>query len=321
MKELPFKFPPVETYQGMAFIMGIALADPRLERVRFNHYLNLQCVKANRLNQMRVAFTDALWEDYRLAGLAEMNLYDVSNFDGEKLELFLCERIDQGNYLLLYDIDEYYLSYSEYFEKEHYNHDTYVYGYTEKEFHVFAYSKGHLSSFFVPKEEIIQSLLSDQAYKDLRFQRDFCTFRPRVNYPVRINKKRIRREIQNFLDCKASGRAMADKVYGLQIYDVLLEGVERLGASGSLNNLDLRPFRCLMEHKKLAMDRAARLLDAEDPLIMKARKMLESAEIIFRLMMKYNITFDKRSLGKAGLLIRELRKEDEEWCKEFLGRA
>ena len=318
MKELPFKFPPMETYQGMAFVMGILLADPTKDKVRWNHYVNLQCVKTERLTNAKLTFTDALWEEYRLEGLAEMSLYDVANFSAETLERFLCERIDQGNYLLLYDIDEYYLSYTEAFEKEHYNHDTYVYGYSEKDFLVFAYRKEHLASFPVPKQEIINSLLSNQAYKNLNFRRDFCTFRPSVNRSVRLDRKKIRREIQNYLERRTLGKAEENRAYGLAVYDVLLEGLDRLSASGSLNHLDLRPFRCLMEHKRIARDRAAVLIKAQDPLILRAGSMVEQAEIIFRLMMKYNLTFDKNALRKARARIEQLRKEDEAWCKEYL---
>ena len=320
MKELPFAFPPIEAYQGFSFIMGVVLAYPNLEKVRFNKYINLQCMETNNLAKMNLVFTDTLWDEYRLAGLAEMNLYDVANFDKTTLESFLCERLDQGNYLLLYDIDEYYISYSDNYKKRHYNHDVYIFGYTQDMFHVLAYRQDHLTGMYIRKEEVLDSLLSNQAFKKIEMQRDFCTFRPVFHKNVKLDRKVIRKEVKNYLQEKP-GTKKENRIYGIGVYRILLDGLELLYKTRNLNYLDMRPFRCLMEHKNLMFDRVKRVLKAEQGLIDKAKQMVENAEIIFRLLQKYNMSFDTKYLDKAQLRLQDLWQEDRLWCEDFLSRT
>ena len=111
MRELSLEFPPIETYQGSAFIMGAFLANPNYENLRYNGYIDLEYAKnAPNLSWLSVSFANSLWDYYRLEGLGEMNLYDIRNFTRSSLVGFMHERLDQDCYLLLYDVDEFYLS-------------------------------------------------------------------------------------------------------------------------------------------------------------------------------------------------------------------
>lgn len=42
MRELPLVFPPIETYQGSAYVLGIFLAYSDYEDLQYNGYINLQ---------------------------------------------------------------------------------------------------------------------------------------------------------------------------------------------------------------------------------------------------------------------------------------
>ena len=100
----------------------------------YNNYINIQCIDTDNIEEVKLNFTNVLWENYRLSGIAEMNMYCLDNIHCDCFVNFIKERINQGNYLLFYNIDEYYLSYSNSFQNTHYCHDTYVYGYENSTF-------------------------------------------------------------------------------------------------------------------------------------------------------------------------------------------
>ena len=43
MPELPFIFPPIETYQSSAFVLGIMRAHPKYADILHNGYIKLEC--------------------------------------------------------------------------------------------------------------------------------------------------------------------------------------------------------------------------------------------------------------------------------------
>lgn len=316
MYELPFIFPPIETYQGDSFILGIMLAYPEYADVQYNGYINLECEKTDRLSDMKLAFSDSLWESYRVSGLAEMNLYDVSNFSKKTLCQFICERIDQGNYLLFYDIDEYYLSYSAHFKRRHFNHDTYVYGYGADCFQVLAYRNEHLASFSIDKVEVINALVSGKARKNIDKRRHFCTYRPSINRAVRIDKAIIYEKIKAFYEAKGVADSSQEKVQGICVYDVLLNGMKSIEKD---KRVDLRPFRCLWEHKKLMKERIVYLQDNSDSnCINDLRSLCDKTEIVFRLMMKYNMTFNVSIIDRVYQNLENIKREDLLWYEEYI---
>ncbi|MBO4751041.1 MAG: hypothetical protein J5546_12100 [Lachnospiraceae bacterium] len=316
MYELPFIFPPIETYQGDSFILGIMLAYPEYADIQYNGYINLECEKTDCLSDVRLAFSDSLWEYYRVRGLAEMNLYDISNFSKKTLCQFICERIDQGNYLLFYDIDEYFLSYSDNFKRKHANHDTYVYGYSEDCFQVLAYRNEHLACFSVDKVEVINALVSKKARKNVDKSRHFCTYRPSINVTVRADKVIIYEKIKAFYETRDAVDSSQGKAQGICVYDVLLNCMKSLEKD---EKADVRPFRCLWEHKKLMKERMAYLQDDSDGNCTNdLRSLCDKTEIVFRLMMKYNMTFNASIIDKAYQKLESIKQEDLMWYKKYI---
>lgn len=311
MYELPFVFPPIETYQGDSFILGIMLAYPEYADIQYNGYINLECEKTDCLSDMKLAFSDSLWEYYRVCGMAEMNLYDVSNFSKKTLCQFICERIDQGNYLLFYDIDEYYLSYSDNFKRSHTNHDAYVYGYSEDCFQVFAYRNEHLACFCIDKVEVINALVSRKARKNADKRRHFCTYRPSINRTVRVDKAMIYEKVKAFYKADSS----QGKAQGICVYDVLLNGLKSVKKG---DKVDLRPFRCLWEHKKLMKERMLYLQDNSDSnCTIDLGSLCDKTEVVFRLMMKYNMTFNESIIDKVYQKLENIKREDLMWYEKY----
>ena len=307
MSDLPFVFPPIETYQGISFILGVMSAYSAYAAIRYNNYINLECAETDQLYDMKLIFSDSMWEYYRASGLAEMNLYDVSNLDKKTLSQFICERIDQGCYLLLYDVDEYYLSYTDNFNKQHFDHDTYIYGYNDEYFHILAYKNKHLTTLYIDKQEIVNALVSDR-------KRSFCTFRPSINRNVNADKNVILNKIRTFYEGGSVADCKPGRVYGIGVYEVLLTGMCTI-----VKEADLRPFRCLWEQKKMMRDRLLYLKDNfSNDCLKQLEDICESTEMVFRLMMKYNMTFNTLIVDKAYRSIQTIRDEDLLWYYEHI---
>ena len=159
---LPIVIPPTETYQSTSLVLGVILSTPNISNEYFNNYMMLSCKKTDIMSEMWLDFYGTDWESFRKRGIFEMNLFQFMNFDRKGFLGFIKERIDQGCYILFYCIDEYYLSYSDYYHKKHYIHDVYVYGYEgTSSFWVLAYKMKKLMLFQVNAEEICEVLGRD----------------------------------------------------------------------------------------------------------------------------------------------------------------
>ncbi|MBP5222143.1 MAG: hypothetical protein J6Z35_03145, partial [Lachnospiraceae bacterium] len=261
MAQLPFCFPPIETYQGYSFVLGVLLAYPEYSEIQYRNYINLMCQKTDHLFSIDLTFTDALWDDYYEQGLIEKNVYDTANFSKKPLIRFLKERIDEGYYILLYDLDEYYLSHTNAYKNFHSNHDIYIYGYEGDCFLAEAYKSAHLSLLTVKQEEIAKALLSKRAYKEADKIRRFAVFRPWPHGKVSVDSQEMLRGIRKFYEAEPVADSNGT-VYGFGVYEVLLENMKNLYDE---ENASLRPFRCVWEHKKLMAGRIAYMYpDAKD---------------------------------------------------------
>ena len=50
VKTLPMRMPPCETYQGMAFIMGVLLSHENIKNYFHNTYISLRCANSDKMN-------------------------------------------------------------------------------------------------------------------------------------------------------------------------------------------------------------------------------------------------------------------------------
>lgn len=312
-KVLPLADTPTETYQGGAFILSILLAHENTKNIYYNNYINLECDKVDDIFEVKLNFAGTSWEDYRLCGAADMNMYYLKNIHMDYFSEFIKERIDQGNYILFYNIDEYYLSYSKHFLYDHLLHDTYVYGYAQEEFFVMAYRNKKLARFGVPIREIQSGLYyHENADKNL----SFCTFRPNSVIFESIDPLQVKRSLCNYLYSHYQIDKNERKTYGISIYDVLLKSLKAMlmNAAKKASDIDLRPFRLLWEHKRILKEHIIKmhemLVFTPDIDIMAAQ--LESdAEIIFRTAMKYSALRNGDSLKKLSFHLSQMRDNEE----------
>ena len=309
---LPVVVPPIKTYQDISFTLAVIMAYKNLSDVYFNNYINLECNMTDDASNLKLIFTNATWEEYRISGLADMNMYYIRNLSENKFDEFLQERIDQGNYIIMYCVDEYFLSYTPNYGSKHFIHDTYIYGYDYSMYHVMAYKNRKLQQIQVPKREITRALFSQS---EKRKKVSFCTFRPSSTICVSVNTEWIAQEYVRYVNSIASGTPQLDKVYGIRVYDELQKCVQkRIDKWKEIESaLDLRPFRCIWEQKKIALARVEKLkslVEIEENEFQLLGELESVSQKLFLVMIKFELTMDKAILDR-GIRYIDLKKNLE----------
>lgn len=311
-KVLPMAIPPSETYQLASFMMGIMSQNRNVRNSLFNSYINLY-VSENDWGEMTLEFFEAKCEPYRLKGIGEMDLFYLKNISKRKCKDFLKERIEQDNYLLLFEIDEYELSYSKFYQKVHFMHDAYVYGYDDEYFFVMAYSKEHLRMMEIPQQEIIDGL-----YSMLDEKSHFCSFRIYHKAKVKLSKKEILLQVNNYL---AGGVNDNGEIVGISVYDCLQDVLNQTKKyKDEERTLNLKLFRALWEHKKMLLLRNNHLvkkIEKLDVLTSLATKIEHQGSIIMMLALKFNMKHDNDIIERIGVYLDEMLSEEKEYWSSF----
>lgn len=291
-KILPLVMPPIETYQSSSFILGIILAHNHTKNAFCNKYINLVCNDTAKISDLHLSFSGVSWEDYRRSGIAEMDLYYLKNIAQTCFINFIKERIDQDNYILLYSIDEFYLSYSNHYTVKHVIHDTYIYGYDENFFHIMAYSNRKLQMLTVPMYEILNAMYHGSSQTP---NTSFCTFRPYHAVSVQVDYNQILQGLSDFID--ENKKYSDNRIYGTHVYDILQKCILSIinDSNHERKDLDLRAFRILWEHKKV-LNHHIKLIKINN--IDEMDEIERLSHIVFSLSMKYNITYDPSLLSK-----------------------
>lgn len=317
-KKLPIVIPPIECYQGTSFVLGVISAHNMIANSFYNNYINWTCNDTDILSELTMDFADVTWEDYRLAGVAEMNLYYLKNISRDKFADFIRERIDQGNYLLFYKIDEYYLSYTGHYHKKHYIHDTYVYGYNDTHFLVMAYSDKRLQLLEVPVEEIADGLYN---YMEEDEELNFCSFRPYHTASVQLDYDGM---IEAFRKYMAGGIGNDDQIYGVDVYNAFIKSIW-LVAEGIVQTedglLELTAFRMFWEHKKILsmhLEKIGQVENISEEILNEMYEIVQASYKVFMLALKYNVRFQKSILHKMIGYIKEIQEREYSLLVQFL---
>lgn len=309
-RELPYVTPVTETYQGVAFIQGIILANENVKNAYYNHYHQLVCNNTGVLEDVSLNLDKSLWDDFRLEGTAEMDLYNFKNMSRDYLVEFLKERIDQDIYILCYQIDEFYLSYTTFYQKMHHDHDLYIFGYDDdsQSFLVMAYSLGKFVKLKVPYNEVVDALYEQEDIENA----SFCTFRPCIAVHSEPDAEKIIKDYSEYFNPELIEDKTPGKCYGTECYNALIWSLMNLMQRENVNSytIDMRAFRVLWEHKKIMHEHFAKLQElgmASEESVNFASEAEKQALLCFNLMIKYSVTGNKAILQKIINHLEELK--------------
>lgn len=313
-KVLKLENQPIATYNSISFVQSIILAHSNLKNELYNSYINLICRYSDDLKSVGMTFLDVAWEDFRLRGLVNMELYSVSYIREGNIASFIKERIEHDYYVLLYKIDEFYLPYSEFYQKGHYMHDTYIYGYENDDFLVMAFTKNNkLERVSVKQKEIEDGLysawLQDQGL-------GFCSLQVNNFIRKRLNIKQIGDSLYNYLNGKDNkGNNSSDfTAYGLQVYDLIKSFLNNYIILDNKVGLDIRVFRTLWEHKKLMklrIEKIGEVYDIDNQYHIEAEELERKAQALFFALIKYYKTYDIDIIKRAVLILDDIKEKEK----------
>nr|WP_296440501.1 hypothetical protein [uncultured Acetatifactor sp.] len=332
--KLPISWPITETYQHSSFSVSIICAHDNIKNAYENNYINLLCYDTDNLWEMNLNFTDIFWTDFQRGDIFEINEFSVDNFLSNSISSFWRERIDQGNYLLLHTVDEYYLPYASSYHNRHLIHDTYIYGYEDDSFWIMAYTERKLKEIKVSSSDMAQSVFPSKEYMK---EACFWSLRPNKTIKVEIDYKKIKHYFYEYLGNNCSTRESMENnqnkfkirsnyragyAYGNRIYDVLINClIKFMESSENSISLDLRPFRLLWEHKRIIEGRIKLIIakyNLHSDALSDFENIVRLSNQIFILCLKYTVTMKKDILERVVGKIKELKVREEMLLSNFL---
>ena len=299
--KLPMVIPPYVTYQGMAFMLGIIISNYNTMNYVYNNFIAIGCKNTDELWELKIELIDILWDSLSIEGIFEQDYYEIKNYvRKDRINIFFKERLEQDWYILLYNIDEYYLSFSDSFKKEHFIHDLYIYGYENDTFCVMAYKNEKLQLFNVSQTEIRNAIWACQ-------NPSFCTCRPNKKIKIEVNYNKIKNNIINY----CNGKEEDNYIYGIRIYDAIINSLNNF-INNKEKNIDMRVFRMLWEHKKIFKMQLLKLQEKQDigNSIEHAINVERTGNKVFMLGIKFRLTGEFSDLKKMIELLELMRDEE-----------
>jgi len=311
-KQLLIETPLTDTYQGCGFINAIVLASPNLANFVLNNYYNVACVDTDNMHLMLLQFPDLLWDDIEREGLAVAEPYHALDYTEEQISDVLKKQIDCGKYLAMYRVDEYYLSYTVHYLKDHFIHDLYIYGYDGDMFNVMAYKDRRLSLISVSDKEIAQAVSGAASKDDVA---SFSTIELRKDVVISVNIGKIIREIDNYLNNIRPDYNIEKMTYGEQTYDILIKCLKIADActGDTEHEIDLRSVKAFVEHKKILLRNISILAEKYQlnrTSIEQLKEVNEIAHKLWVLALKYNFKAETGTMNKILAYITDIRQKE-----------
>ncbi|WFR58165.1 hypothetical protein QA584_03620 [Anaerocolumna sp. AGMB13025] len=310
-KSLLLTPPPSETYQCTSFFIAILIAHPSIQNYYYNNFINLKCRNSSESRSTELTYITNHWEYIRPYNFAQIDEYNLKNIPRNQLVPLLKKCIDDNKYLLLYMVDDYYLSYSASYKSIHYIHDTYIYGYDNDSFLVQAYSNANLHLLKVPAEEIEESLYNINTDLDVTFKTLYID----DSKNVELDLHTIYTEFNNYLNGVAPNDLESFGIYGMNTYKALFEFLEMIPIQmeNSENLLDYRILRFFWEHKEsrtILLQYIKGSIHIDDEILLLCNKISKLSCNLFNQFLKYTIQKNPNHLEKMNNYLERIEELD-----------
>lgn len=229
----------------------------------------------------------------------------------------IMKAIDRGEYLFFY-VDRYYLSITEMYMREHYQHEIFLYGYDLDNNLVYVgdnFMQGKFSFQQCSLNELIRGYMDIEIKYPFMSSIRFLTVHE--NEECKLNIKQIIHGLDSYINSKEifDIKVQLDMLYGISIYDLFLKRIRDA-------DLDIRFFHLLYEHKVLMEMRVGYLLKHkylidEKSFVKRAKNLKEKALIMRNMVLKYYISKSKKLLEIIYNKLLNMKKEDYLFCVEL----
>jgi len=233
---------------------------------------------------------------------------------------FVIEQINLKRYLWL-SVNQYYLPTSDNFNKEHYIHEIFIYGYDIGNNLVFIADNFNDGKYIHCKctFEELEKAYSRMDYKD-EFSSDVFLYTKKEDVSEQFNINQIFYFIKCYLESKNTYNLTIENcTFGLQAAELLSKKME----VSMFEMVDIRGFHLLWERSKLMVERFKYIklnydYNIGDQLINDYLEFEKSLLILRNLLLKYNHTFDKKILVRANKILNGYIKDEKIVLSYFL---
>ncbi|SET14569.1 cysteine peptidase family C39 domain-containing protein [[Clostridium] polysaccharolyticum] len=240
-------------------------------------------------------------------------------------------------YYAYFQVDEYYIPHTFSYQREHFVHDILIYGYDiEKQIY---YISGYNEEFLFSRKictfaEFQNALYANKCEKDKVWTDRIRFYKYDHTKQFPLNIKLIKLYLEDYVRAKSTfasyERFNCDKedvVYGIGVYDVILEHIEQVKKSRShqekMRNLDFRIFRFLLEYKKVMLMRLECISKNDIDLgeiFEEYKEECVRSEKTHGLAMRFELLNDTSILDKISRNILEMKKYDSIILEKVIGR-
>ncbi|WP_018888328.1 hypothetical protein [Paenibacillus massiliensis] len=322
---LPMGTPLITSYPTHANILACINDNEHVMQWFFNHYVQLMGGK-DLTHGCFIDFCAPLaWKtcpglEYQVISRQWLDIW------GKSIVEFMLNCIQTGWYVFMH-LDQFYIPGSKAYGQFHVVHDTFVFGYDRwrNRFHTADFYQdsiyGHSTVDFRQMEQSFrakaQGPISDQL-------QGIILVKPKEQPYYRFDIQVLCKYMEAYLQSNLHGKSYTDGyrndigdsrdlwVYGLQVYDLLYENMERYGE----NRAELTPYEVLKDHKRMMLERI-RFLSKQNLLargtIFEAQcnKLYEQSLLLRNLAIKHSIVRSRSTLGKMIDILMELRTKEE----------
>ena len=290
--ELPLTEPMYSTYHHHGPSTAICSDNPSGRNWCLNQAMNLSCnrrfLKGYTSPEIEVGSSGCLDMPYF------ERIYIPSQFTGGYINPLIRNMLDKGYYVYFGDIDDYYIKGKSWYHKRHFFHNGLICGYdqTDKTYSLYAYdSEWRYRKFRTPQSAFNAGRLSAEKngchgiFCALKMKNDNITLSPETIYE---NLKHYLNSNLEKYSFEGEGR-----VYGIVVHTYISEYVMRL-YRGEIpyERMDRRVFRLIWEHKKVMLERIAKVEEAlhfDNTFSEKYRPLVKEADTMRMLYAAYNM--------------------------------
>lgn len=309
---LPIKYPIITSYTSDADILAILNSYPSTEEWIFNNYINLWGERPID-NDDELVLRFGSWHIRKACPYFKINTYNKSFFTSNIVELIISE-INSGHYLYI-QYDQYYISSSIQFKRQHFSHEMLIYGYDNKMkvFYIADFFENSKYTFVAEPFDCVESAISS-ALKWKEFSCDEIEF---CHIKYKFSNYFLYNSLNNFLnsenniaenervmiaDAEAKRIQEGQYTFGIKNYNLLKFTLSRI-LNDKITFNDIRPLYVLFDHKVMMCERLKYLakigvIDFNDPVIDKYTNIMKVCKNNYNLFIKFRITNDYKLIDK-----------------------
>jgi len=330
---LPMAYPPINGYTSLTNMLAILYGNTDIHIPWFyNHYVQLVSSK-----DPMMRLSGNFYDDININFIPIANscpFIDVQRFNRRTIGLsstvlteFVEHQINLGYYVQFF-LDQYFLSCSEYYQKEHLFHQTLVYGFDKEEKKIF------ITDFSYNNKFVMTSISYDElnesgripAIQDEKVEYGFSLLFKYCDNNYKFNTDLLLNNLKGYLDAVDSSYGFKFSYshcdeskfsFGLKYYDSIIE-------YRPYNNelLELKAFHVLHCHKVLMELRLKYLLEnnylkESQTLEMQFKELTTETLVLKNMVNKFNFSKNENLLQNIYTKCYELKEKDKQATNNF----